>query len=293
MVSHVLKKAWLFVYVRHRWLEQITGGYNRCMTGNTNSTVQVFEQIPQPPLQPFVKRFLIVNFPDVHCDMHLPDTGSVAAFSFQGGCRLNGNQTAPSAAFTGLHETLRSHEHYQNHAVLLITFTPVGASAFLRQSLEEFAGTTTDMEGILGRPKDLERLHGQLVEAPNHGQRVRLVEEFLLRQLHNSDPDPLVTVAVDWLEQGRGAGRIHDLTRYIGLSQSALERRFRRVVGVSPKAFSSLVRLKHIVRLRTTGADFATVAHTAGYFDQSHFIKHFRRMTGSTPEAFFKQSSVN
>ena len=90
-----------------------------------------------------------------------------------------------------------------------------------------------------------------------------------------------------------GNRRIDDLTRYIGLSQSALERRFRRVVGVSPKRFASVLRLRRAVRLRAVGADLTAVAHAAGYFDQSHFIHDFRRATGSSPDAFFRQDLSN
>jgi methylphosphotriester-DNA--protein-cysteine methyltransferase len=260
---------------------------------NARGMVKVFEQVPGPALRPFIKRFLVVEFPSLHRDAHLPDISPVAAFSFRGECRIDGDRWAPPAAFTGLRETLRAHEHCHGHAVLLTTFTPVGAAAFLRPPLEEFAGTTTDLAGILGRPAELDRLHEQLAGAQTHGRRVRLLEEFLLARLRVSAPDPLVAPAVAWLEQGPAAKRIEELTRYIGLSQSALERRFRRIVGVSPKKFASLVRLRHAVRLRATSADLTTVAHTEGYFDQSHFIKDFRLATGSPPAAFFRQALVD
>src|SRR5260370_14161481 len=123
----------------------------------------------------------------------------------------------------------------------------------------------------------------------NHRRRIKLLEDFLLARVRVSAPDPLVAAAVAWLQQGAGAKRIDDLTRYIGLSQSALERRFRRIVGISPKKFASVVRLRRAVRLRATGADLTTVAHTAGYFDQSHFIHDFRRAPASPPDPFFRQ----
>jgi AraC-like DNA-binding protein len=252
--------------------------------------VQVFEQVPGPALRPFIQRFLVVEFPQLHRDAHLPDTKPVAAFSFRGGCRIDGSHWAPMAAFTGLRKTLRAHEHCHEHAVLLATFTPVGATAFLRPPLEEFSETTTDLAGILGRSNDLDRLHEQLTFAQNHRRRISVLEDFLLAQVRVSAPDPLVAAAVAWLEQGTGPKRIDDLTRYIGLSQSALERRFRRVVGVSPKRFASLVRLRRAVRLRATGVDFTAAAYAAGYFDQSHFINDFRRATGSAPDEFFRQS---
>jgi AraC-like DNA-binding protein len=254
--------------------------------------VQVFEQAPGRALRPFVQRFLVVQFPSLYRDAHLPDTRPVAAFSFQGGCRIDGGQWAPPAAFTGLRETLRTHEHCREHAVLLATFTPVGAIAFLRPSLEEFSGTTTDLAGILGRPKELGRLSEQLAGAQNHGRRIKLLEDFLLARVRVSAPDRLMAAAVAWLEQQTRAKRIDDLTRYIGLSQSALERRFRRVVGVSPKKFASLVRLRRAVQMRATGTDFTAAAYAAGYFDQSHFINDFRRATGRSPDAFFRQAAA-
>jgi AraC-like DNA-binding protein len=256
------------------------------------NSVQVLVQAPGAALRAFIKRFLVVEFPSLHHDAHLPDTSPVAAFSFRGGCRLDGSQWAPPAAFTGLRETLRAHEHRDGHAVLLAIFTPAGASAFLRPPLEEFAGTTTDLAGILGRPAELDRLHEQLAAADSHGRRIGLLEDFLLGRVRNPAPDPLVTAALGWLERGRGAGRIRDLTRYIGLSQSALERRFRRVVGISPKKFASLLRLQRAIHLQATGADFAAAAQAAGYFDQSHFIHDFRRATGSAPDAFFRQTAA-
>ncbi len=236
---------------------------------------------------------MVVEFPNLHHDVHLPDIGAVAAFSLQGECRLEGGYSAPATSFTGLYETSRAHEHRHHHAVLLATFTPVGAAALLRAPLEEFAGVTTDLASILGQPTELHQIQELFAEAANHSQRIGLLENFLLARLGVSEPDPLVTAAVAWLEQGRGSRRIEDLTRYIGLSQSALERRFRRIVGVSPKRFASLVRLQQAVRLRTNGTDFATAAQTAGYFDQSHFIKDFRRATGTTPDLFFRTLPAN
>ena len=141
------------------------------MQPDARSKTKVFVQAASPALRPFVKRFLVVEFPSSHDDVHLPDTSPVAAFSFRGACRIDGDQWAPQAAFSGLREVLRVHQHRHNHAVLLATFTPVGANSFLRRSLEEFAGVTTDLTGILDRSREFGRLHEQLAEAQNHRQR--------------------------------------------------------------------------------------------------------------------------
>lgn len=251
--------------------------------------MRVHVQTPSPALRPFVKHFLVVEFPADGHDSHLPDTGPVAAFTFRGRCRLDGDQWVPAAAFTGLHETLRRHEHVDRHAVVLAVFEPMGAAAFLREALEDFSGTTTDLAGVLAHAGLLDELLGRIQSAPNHGRRVRHLEDFLLARLRDAAPDPLVAAAVNRLALQPGAIRIDALTRHIGLSQSALERRFRRTVGLTPKKFGAVVRFRHAVQLLARGDDLSSVALAAGYFDQSHFINDFRRATGRAPTEYRRE----
>jgi AraC-like DNA-binding protein len=173
--------------------------------------------------------------------------------------------------------------------VLLATFTPAGASAFVDVPLDELAGTTTDCAGLLESPEQIDRLHEALALPANHSQRIAKLEEFLRRHIRRPAPDALVQEAVARLQ--RGPVRIDALAREIGLSQSALERRFRRVVGLSPKSFASVTRLRRAVRLREKNGDSAEAAVAAGYFDQSHFIHDFHRATGHSPQAFFRQNA--
>jgi AraC-like DNA-binding protein len=262
---------------------------SRSLRVPTPGTACIFQQIPSPALQPFVDSFLVVEFPLHHDDAHLPDVRPVAACSFRGRCRINRELWAPSAGFAGPRATLQRHEHLDNHAVLLATFTAVGAAAFLPSPLEEFGESTVDLSGVLGRHEELEQLRDQITDAPSHTFRIELLERFLLSRLRVASPDPLVSAAVDWLQRDSQAKRISQLARYVGLSQSALERRFRKIAGISPKRFASIERLRRAVHLRSSGADLTLAAHSAGYFDQSHFIHDFRRATNSTPEAFFRQ----
>jgi hypothetical protein len=65
---------------------------NESVQANARAMVQLFEQAPCPALRPFIQRFLVVKFPSFHRDAHLPDTRPVAAFSFRGGCRIDGDR---------------------------------------------------------------------------------------------------------------------------------------------------------------------------------------------------------
>jgi methylphosphotriester-DNA--protein-cysteine methyltransferase len=115
------------------------------------------------------------------------------------------------------------------------------------------------------------------------------VEHFLVARAANARPDDFVSAAVSKIEEAHGMVRIEHVARRVGLCQSALERRFRRVAGASPKKFASIVRLRRAVRLRAMGADFTSIAAATGYCDQSHFINDFKQITGLAPESFFQR----
>jgi AraC-like DNA-binding protein len=252
----------------------------------------MFVQAPCTALRPFVQRFLVVEARVAHRDSHLPGTGVVAAFSIAGECAVDGTGRTPRAAVTGLWHTARTHDHGGGHTVVLAEFTPVGAAAVLRAPLDELANCTVDLGEFLAGDDALDFLHETLVRAPNHARRVAALEQFLLRHLAGTPTDPLVAAAVAWIEESGGTARIADVVRRVGLSQSALERRFRSGVGASPRRFASIVRLRHVARLRAAGHDFGTIAHAAGYHDQPHFNRDFKSATGVAPEDYFRTTDA-
>jgi AraC-like DNA-binding protein len=62
---------------------------------------------------------------------------------------------------------------------------------------------------------------------------------------------------------------------------------FHEAVGVSPKAFATLVRFQRAldVARNDSGATWANIATASGYYDQAHLIAEFRAIAGVTPRA--------
>jgi len=66
-----------------------------------------------------------------------------------------------------------------------------------------------------------------------------------------------------------------------------MERRFRNILGVSPREFLIKTRvLAACHALRQTSAPLADVAADCGFCDQSFFTRHFRRHVGQTPREY-------
>ena len=71
-------------------------------------------------------------------------------------------------------------------------------------------------------------------------------------------------------------------------SSTYVARRFKAVVGVTPKRLARSYRFTSTVLAIDVAApiDWADVAAGAGYFDQAHFVHEFREFTGLTPTRY-------
>jgi AraC-like DNA-binding protein len=250
---------------------------------------------PLPALRLFIKRFEVTQYPTERTHTLLPDTSLVVCFRLDGTAIRHEARNLPAAFLKGLQDSARALSRPAGSSVLLTTFTDTGAAAFLREPLDLLFNSMMSLDNLLRRSQ-LEEVHEQLAEARDHVRRKEILERFWLGQLRSAAPDSVATAAASRIKESHGSVRVEELARAAGLSLSALERRFRKSVGASPRKFASIVRLRHalLLRNRNRGGNLTEVAYEAGYFDQAHFIKDFRRFTGLAPQSFyqrFQQSS--
>jgi AraC-like DNA-binding protein len=108
-----------------------------------------------------------------------------------------------------------------------------------------------------------------------------------LKQLGRQDEPPrsLVQTAVRRITAAQGNIRIDALAATLGVSRRNLERLFSLHLGFSPKSLCDVLRFQSALQLARQAAttNWADIACAAGYFDQSHLIRDFRRFSGTTP----------
>ena len=73
------------------------------------------------------------------------------------------------------------------------------------------------------------------------------------------------------------------LAQEAGCNPFQVIRAFRRVTGMTPHVFLIQARIRRAIELLREGQPAAEIASEVGFFDQSHFIRHFKRRTGCTP----------
>ncbi|RJT42489.1 AraC family transcriptional regulator [Mesorhizobium waimense] len=91
-------------------------------------------------------------------------------------------------------------------------------------------------------------------------------------------------LARDYLEENaERAVRSDELVAVTGLDRYALSRHFRATYSTSPHRFLLMRRLQRARRMIEAGEALAEIAIAAGFSDQSHFNRHFKKAFGLTP----------
>lgn len=246
--------------------------------------------LPSAVLRPFIKTFTIIESDNGMENRILPDTSLVMAFRFRGNIKVaeQGIESQlPSSVITGIRRSTRLVGYSKEASTLLVIFHEGGAAPFFKQPLHELFGMSVSLDDIIHR-SNVSEIEERLAEAKNNEQRIFIVEQFLLRQLKKPQQDLLIQSAVRQIKAVNGDLRIADLLEDLPVSRDPFEKRFRRMIGTSPKQFSVIVRLRNLIDHYSPTTNLTGIAHAAGYFDQAHFIKDFKLFTGQTPQEFFK-----
>lgn len=157
---------------------------------------------------------------------------------------------------------------------------PGRARAVLGVDAASLVDRTAPLSDFWGRPA--ESLADELAEL-GHAAAVERLEGVLVQRLAEDGPrDALVRHAADGLAVG---DRVRDTAERLGISERRLRDVFTASVGVSPKHFARITRLRRA--LAAAGrVPLASLAQVAGYYDQSHMAAEFRAMMHVAPGEF-------
>jgi AraC-like DNA-binding protein len=153
-------------------------------------------------------------------------------------------------------------------------------------NIEDLNDAVVPLDEALGRRGT--NLLERLSETPTWAARFELIDEAFDR----SEPKSFCP-EVEWLRQqlvaSKGRARVEPLMDETGWSRRHVTERFRRQLGIPPKAYARLLRFEHATSLLSdarAGRTLAAVATEAGYYDQSHLNREFVDLAGMTPGVY-------
>jgi AraC-like DNA-binding protein len=109
------------------------------------------------------------------------------------------------------------------------------------------------------------------------------------RLVQTVDDDPRVSQVRIFLQEHLSEHiEISRLAEIVSLTPCHFIRVFHRAVGVPLHRYVTLVRIRHAESLLRAGVPIAEAAGSAGFYDQSHLSRYFRRILGVTPGQYQK-----
>ena len=180
-------------------------------------------------------------------------------------------------------------EFEEGHGHVAVSFALGAAPCFFGVPVSVLRDDLVPLPELWGRAGDC--LRERLLEAATPAAALAVMEEALCSFVAGPEPDPAVIAAAGALDRGVAVGEVADR---LGLLPRTLRRRFTAQVGLTPKRFARIQRLKRVARDLDghMSADWAAVAARHGYADQPHLAGEFRELAGVTPAGYLR-SRVN
>ncbi len=139
---------------------------------------------------------------------------------------------------------------------------------------------------------DLLQLHEQLYQTPTLASKTKQIELWLTKLLKSGETaSDIVPASLKLIEISAGNKPIQDLADIVGTTERQLERLFNKEVGLSPKKYSRLIRLRQ-ARTALKQANSTTlvdIANQTGFYDQAHFNHEFKKSVGITPKDYISR----
>ena len=168
-----------------------------------------------------------------------------------------------------------------------IEFSPHGAFPVLGIPMQETVNGLFDAYDVFGKwGRDLREALRNLEDV---GRKVQIIQDRLVGLLLKNQVDTrLIDFCVRTLELADGRMPIKELERRTGFTRRYLDQIFNRHVGLSPKTLAGIFRFQKFYRKWAQGLPYEALKEEINdyYYDQAHFTKEFKRMTGYSPGRF-------
>lgn len=193
--------------------------------------------------------------------------------------------------FNGITDKYKLNIQNGNLYMLGISFFPTGLYPFIKIPLGEFKNCTIEFDQICKELNSeiISRIHN----LDNIEEVLETLEIILLEFLDFRNIIDKNTINLFSSFSNRGDLTIENFSREYGVNKRRLERYFYKFIGTSPKTFSKIRRFTNVVKSLTSGTydSLTSLALINNYYDQAHFIKEFKTLTGSVPSEFIINKS--
>jgi AraC-like DNA-binding protein len=165
-----------------------------------------------------------------------------------------------------------------------IIFKPFGINRFLRDDYHSLAaGYSQEFKNQTWR---------QIGEALfNKKDPIVHLESFLLSELREESEINEIERSLALLHHTEKNYAISDIAKQLGYNLKTFQRHFFKHMACTPVEYRRIIRFRSAIESKFNKKELKTLTDVTfenNYFDQSYFIKEFKKLTHHSPKKFFK-----
>lgn len=172
-----------------------------------------------------------------------------------------------------------------------VRFKPGMAYHFLNSPIHELTDLFVDYYEFVG--KEANQLSNQLADLNSTKLQVTLLNKIFTKKLSAINAvETQMSLALNLIQRTGGKCSIKQISSKVGWSRQHFTRKCLNYTGLTPKFLTQVIRIKQVIKQYKTEKfySWSQLSFDGGYYDQSHIINEFRKITGLTPIEFLSRS---
>lgn len=251
-------------------------------------TIEKF--IPSPQLQPYIHQYYLVegDFGQKTHDVFFADGCLEIVFNMDLEFYRDNEKESWAKVIGQITQPL-SVEAIGKGKSFGIWFAPHGFSMFSNVPVKELTDKSIPLDTIFDR--DFIDFVGNCLHGNDINNLVEEVDNYFERIIRKPSNPLKVAVAeyvVQQLLYSQEESNLEQLARDCNVSLRYLQKIFLEKIGLGPKYFQRVSHFQQALHQMTLYQQdpLTSITYQAGYFDQSHFIREFKRFTGFVPSQY-------
>jgi len=170
-----------------------------------------------------------------------------------------------------------------------IVFNPLGLNHFIEAGLGDFFDRAVNKFECFSDPfiQALEKVYSE-----TDTEKKALLLDLFFKGTYTGFEEPTVKKAVQEILNTNGSVKVEELSQMLNVNRKTLLRLFKKHLCCSVEEYKKMVMFRNALNYSLQAGQEATLTDVALYslyYDQAHYIKHFKSVTQQSPKTLLSK----